>query len=184
VEIWHEGKCVARHERCFSRQQKVLNLEHYLDVLAKKNPPVKHGTHLVTEPFIQIGATTRLADKLNTKSNFGHGYDANVKIVKRLPSNESHNLRFRLRPTQFGQDIGVEQPGHQNSTLRTGRRLPKASMLISLYGEDCIAATRAAPVAGLLVAAGIVRAAAPIGRYLPRAEFHLRFRPRLSYQRR
>ncbi len=29
VEIWREGRCVARHERCFSRQQKVLNLEHY-----------------------------------------------------------------------------------------------------------------------------------------------------------
>jgi hypothetical protein len=27
---------VARHERCFGRQQKVLDLEHYLDVLAKK----------------------------------------------------------------------------------------------------------------------------------------------------
>lgn len=36
VEIWREGRCVAHHERCFSRQQKVLNLEHYLDVLAKK----------------------------------------------------------------------------------------------------------------------------------------------------
>ena len=36
VEIWHEGKCVARHERCFGRRQKVLNLEHYLDVLWKK----------------------------------------------------------------------------------------------------------------------------------------------------
>jgi hypothetical protein len=35
VEICHEGKCVARHERCFSRQQKILDLEHYLDVLAK-----------------------------------------------------------------------------------------------------------------------------------------------------
>ena len=36
VEFWHEGKCLARHERCFSRQKKVLNLEHYLDVLSKK----------------------------------------------------------------------------------------------------------------------------------------------------
>ena len=36
VEIWHQGECVARHERCFQRQQKVLNLEHYLDVLTKK----------------------------------------------------------------------------------------------------------------------------------------------------
>lgn len=36
VEIWREGRRVARHERCYSRQQKVLNLEHYLDVLVKK----------------------------------------------------------------------------------------------------------------------------------------------------
>ena len=36
VEIWHAGRRVARHERSFSRQQKVLDLEHYLDVLAKK----------------------------------------------------------------------------------------------------------------------------------------------------
>jgi transposase len=36
VEIWHAGRRVARHERCFSRQQRVLELEHYLDVLAKK----------------------------------------------------------------------------------------------------------------------------------------------------
>jgi len=26
VEIWLEGKCIARHERCCSRQHKVLNL--------------------------------------------------------------------------------------------------------------------------------------------------------------
>jgi hypothetical protein len=38
VEIWNRGKCIAQHERCFSRQQKVLNLEHYLDALSKKRP--------------------------------------------------------------------------------------------------------------------------------------------------
>jgi len=36
VEIWHQGQCLARHERCFDRQQKVLNLEHYLEALTKK----------------------------------------------------------------------------------------------------------------------------------------------------
>jgi hypothetical protein len=36
VEIWYQGKCIAKHERCFSRQKKVLNLEHYLDALSKK----------------------------------------------------------------------------------------------------------------------------------------------------
>lgn len=36
VEIWYRGRRVARHERCFGRQQKVLDLEHYLEVLMKK----------------------------------------------------------------------------------------------------------------------------------------------------
>jgi hypothetical protein len=36
VELWHEGKSIARHDRCFSRQKKVLDLEHYLDVLSKE----------------------------------------------------------------------------------------------------------------------------------------------------
>ena len=36
VELWHEGGCVARHERCYSRQQQILDLEHYLDVLERK----------------------------------------------------------------------------------------------------------------------------------------------------
>lgn len=36
VELWHEGRRVARHDRCYSRQQQVLDLEHYLDVLLRK----------------------------------------------------------------------------------------------------------------------------------------------------
>jgi hypothetical protein len=36
VEIWHDGKAVAEHERSYSRQQKVLDLEHYLDALERK----------------------------------------------------------------------------------------------------------------------------------------------------
>jgi hypothetical protein len=36
VELWHSGRCVARHERCYRRQQQILELEHYLDVLYRK----------------------------------------------------------------------------------------------------------------------------------------------------
>jgi transposase len=36
VEVWHERVCVARHERCYSRQQQILDLEHYLEVLEHK----------------------------------------------------------------------------------------------------------------------------------------------------
>jgi transposase len=36
VEVWHEGRCVATHERCYGRHQEIMNLEHYLDVLEHK----------------------------------------------------------------------------------------------------------------------------------------------------
>ena len=35
-ELRNEGRCLARHERCYARQQQVLDLEHYLDVLEHK----------------------------------------------------------------------------------------------------------------------------------------------------
>jgi transposase len=36
VEVRDQGRCIARHERCHERQQQVLELEHYLDVLERK----------------------------------------------------------------------------------------------------------------------------------------------------
>lgn len=36
VELWNDGRCVARHDRCYGRQKQVLDLEHYLDVLFRK----------------------------------------------------------------------------------------------------------------------------------------------------
>jgi transposase len=46
VEIWHEGKRVARHERSYERHRKVLELEHYLDVLMKKPGALAGSTAL------------------------------------------------------------------------------------------------------------------------------------------
>jgi hypothetical protein len=46
VEIWHEGRRVARHERCYERHRKGLELEHYLDVLIKKPGALAGSTAL------------------------------------------------------------------------------------------------------------------------------------------
>ena len=46
VEIWHEGRLAARHERCYERHQKVLELEHYLDVLVRKPGALAGSTAL------------------------------------------------------------------------------------------------------------------------------------------
>jgi transposase len=36
VEVWHQGRSVARHARSYGRYQEILDLEHYLDVLEHK----------------------------------------------------------------------------------------------------------------------------------------------------
>jgi transposase len=36
IEVRDEGRGIARHERCYERNQQVLDLEHYLDVLERK----------------------------------------------------------------------------------------------------------------------------------------------------
>jgi transposase len=46
IEIWRQGKCVARHERCFGRQQKVLDLNHYLEALERKPGALAGATAL------------------------------------------------------------------------------------------------------------------------------------------
>jgi transposase len=46
VEIWFEGQCVARHERCYRRKQQILNLEHYLQVLERKPGALAGSTPL------------------------------------------------------------------------------------------------------------------------------------------
>ena len=46
VELWQQGRLLARHERCFGRQQKVLDLEHYLEVLMKKPGALAGSTPL------------------------------------------------------------------------------------------------------------------------------------------
>lgn len=46
VEIWHHGRRMARHERCYERHQKVLELNHYLDALLKKPGALSGSTAL------------------------------------------------------------------------------------------------------------------------------------------
>jgi hypothetical protein len=46
IELWQHGGLLARHERCFGRQQQVLDLEHYLDVLLKKPGALAGSTPL------------------------------------------------------------------------------------------------------------------------------------------
>lgn len=84
VEIWHEGKCVARHERCYSRRQKVLDLEHYLEALSRKPGALAGST-----PLVQWRAQgrwpasyDRLWDALKQRQGKQEGTRAMVEVVQ------------------------------------------------------------------------------------------------------
>ncbi len=83
VEIWHAGRLIARHERCHSRRQHVLDLEHYLDVLSHKP-----GALAGSKPLAQWREAGRwpacydeLWDRLLTRHGKQNGTRAMVAVV-------------------------------------------------------------------------------------------------------
>src|SRR5271166_1758452 len=83
VEIRHAGRLVARHERCHSRRQHVLDLEHYLDVLSHKP-----GAFAGSKPLAQWRAAGRwpacydeLWDRLRARHGKQNGTRAMVAVL-------------------------------------------------------------------------------------------------------
>ena len=83
VEIWHAGRPIARHERCHSRRQHVLDLEHYLDVLSHKP-----GAFAGSKPLAQWRAAGRwpacydeLWGRLRTRHGKQNGTRAMVAVL-------------------------------------------------------------------------------------------------------
>lgn len=61
VEVWHDGHCVASHERCYGRYQEVMELEHYLEVLSHKP-----GAFAGSKPLDQWRQAGRWPDSYDT----------------------------------------------------------------------------------------------------------------------
>lgn len=71
IEVWHQGQRVAAHERSYERGQQILDLEHYLDVLARKP-----GAFAGSKPLQQWraeGRWTRAYDELWESLQQRHG---------------------------------------------------------------------------------------------------------------
>jgi transposase len=82
VEVWHEGRCVALHERCYGRQQEVLDLEHYLDVLGHK-PGALAGSKPLAQ-WRQAGLWPLSYDRLWQVLNERHGRQKGTKELIEL----------------------------------------------------------------------------------------------------
>ena len=71
IEVWHQGQRVAAHERSYERGKQILDLEHYLDVLARKP-----GAFAGSKPLQQWraeGRWTRTYDELWESLRQRHG---------------------------------------------------------------------------------------------------------------
>lgn len=95
VELWHEGRRVARHERCFSRQQQVLDLEHYLDVLERKPGALAGSTALAQ--WRQAGRWPESFDQLWHALNMRHGRQQGTRQMIELLQLGAGDAWGRLR---------------------------------------------------------------------------------------
>jgi hypothetical protein len=79
VEVWHEGKRVARHERSYGRYQEILDLEHYLDVLERK-PGALAGSKPL-EQWRRLGRWPESYDRFWQALIERHGRQAGTKAM-------------------------------------------------------------------------------------------------------
>ena len=84
VEFRHHGNRIASHERCYSRLQKIFDLEHYLDVLDRKPGALRGST-----PLAQWRAQgrwpesyDRIWDQLIERQGRQHGTRAMVEMIR------------------------------------------------------------------------------------------------------
>jgi len=62
IEIKHDNRCAASHERCYGQGHQILNLEHYLDVLEKKPGAMANSTPL--QQWRQAGRWPACLDRI------------------------------------------------------------------------------------------------------------------------
>jgi len=77
VEIRHDNRCAAWHERCYGRGHQILNLEHYLDVLEKKPGAMAGSTPL--QQWRQAGRWPGCLDRIWQQLEQRHGKSAGTR---------------------------------------------------------------------------------------------------------
>ena len=82
VEVWQEGRCVARHERCYRQGQQILDLEHYLEVLERKPGALAGSTPL--QQWRQAGRWPESYDRFWKELIRRHGRQAGTREMVRV----------------------------------------------------------------------------------------------------
>lgn len=152
VEVWQDGRCVAEHERCYSRRQQVLNLEHYLDVLARK-PGALSGSRPLAQ-WRAAGRWTPAYDELWQSLQQRHGQQTGTRLM--------------IEVLQLGRTNGYARLTHAiGQALRLGTHDAAAVRYLLTAGQLEQQETQYAPLADALDLALPDRAAPHFERPLP-----------------
>jgi transposase len=95
VEVRDEGRCIASHERCHGRQQQVLDLEHYLDVL-ERTPGALIGSKPLAA-WRQRGLWPPSYDRLLDELILRHGRQSGTRQMIQLLSLIKQHGHQRVR---------------------------------------------------------------------------------------
>jgi transposase len=124
VEIWYQAKCVARHERCYERHQKVLDLDHYLEVLSKK-PGALAGSTALEQCRAQGGwpaSYDRFWGLLKEREGKQAGTRAMIEVL--LLGREHGAARVR-RAVEEALDVGCSNVGSIRYLLNVNHLKPE-----------------------------------------------------------
>lgn len=120
VELWHEGTRVARHERCYSRQQQILDLEHYLDALRKKPGALAGSTPLAQ--WRQAGRWPECFDRLWQALNTRHGkHDGTRQMIELLSLGTSEGWDRLSTTVEQALSMGCQDVAAIRHLLLAGR---------------------------------------------------------------
>lgn len=137
VEIWHQGKCVARHERCFGRAQKVLDLEHYLEVLVKKPGALAGSTPL--EQWRARGRWPESYDEFWKVLKERHGkQDGTRAMIELVMLGRKHGYRELEQAVNQALELGCSDVGAVRLLLQVEScGAPKVAEAVEIGALSC-----------------------------------------------
>jgi len=136
VEVWHQGKRVARHERSFGRCVKVLNLEHYLEVLLKKPGALAGSTAL--EQWRAKGLWPESYDRFWKILNERQGkLDGTRAMVDLIMLGRQHGYEELEQAVSLALDLGCFDVGAVRLLLHVDREPPKSSEPVDIGALSC-----------------------------------------------
>ena len=136
VEIWRQGKCVASHERSFGRFQKVLDLEHYLEVLVKKPGALAGSTPL--EQWRAKGRWPESYDKFWKILNERHGKQEGTRVmIEIIMLGRQHGYWELEKAVNEALDIGCFDVGAVRLLLHADRQASKSREPVEIGALSC-----------------------------------------------